>query len=89
MPARAMAEHPLQEKEMHDCRLLSDSEMEIAERSGQAVPAIQAVKRGTTHANFWAVIAFCVAGLICALYVPSSYLHIEQTPALLAEAPLS
>jgi hypothetical protein len=72
---------------MHDCRLLSDNEMEIAELSGQAMPAIQAANRDTTRANFWAVIAFCAMGLICALHVPSSYLHIEQTSALLAEAP--
>jgi hypothetical protein len=61
--------------------------MEIAELSGQAVPAIQVAKRGTTRANFWAIIAFCAMGLICALHVPSSYLRIEQTSALLAEAP--
>lgn len=72
---------------MHDCKLLSDNEM--AELSGRTAPAIQATKRGPTRANFWTIVAFCVAGLICALYVPSSYLHIEQTSALLAEAPLS
>jgi hypothetical protein len=71
---------------MHDCRLLSDNEMEIAELSRQAVPATQAAKRGTTRANFWAIIAFCAMGLICALHVPSSYLHIEQTSALLADS---
>jgi hypothetical protein len=74
---------------MHDRRLLSDNGTGIAELSGQAVPAIQATKRGATRANFWTIIAFCAVGLICALYVPSSYLHIEQTSALLAEAPLS
>lgn len=74
---------------MHDCKLLGDNEMETAGLSGQAVFAIQATKRGMPSANFWAIIAFCAAGLICALYVPSSYLHIEQTPALPAEAPLS
>ncbi|MGA9892224.1 MAG: hypothetical protein WBE48_09005 [Xanthobacteraceae bacterium] len=36
--------------------------MEIAELSGQAVPAIQVAKRGTTRANFWAIIAFCAMG---------------------------
>ena len=71
---------------MHDRRLLSDNGMEVAELSGQAVPAIQAAKHGTTRANFWAIIAFCAMGLICALHVPSSHLHIEQTSALLAEA---
>jgi type VI protein secretion system component VasF len=74
---------------MHDGRLLSDNEMEIAELTGQTVPAIQATKRLTGRVNFWAIVAFCVAGLVCALYVPSSYLHIEQTSVLLAEAPLS
>ena len=74
---------------MHDRKLLSDNEPEIAELSGHAMPANQASKRVTTRANFWAIITFSVVGLICALYVPSAYLHIEQTSVLLAEAPLS
>ncbi len=74
---------------MHDRGLLSENDLEIAELSGQAAPALQASKRIAPRATFWIVIAFCVTGLICSLYVPSSYLYIEQTPALRAEPPLS
>jgi hypothetical protein len=89
MLAHAIGQPPFREKEMHNRGLLSENDREIAELSGQAVPVIQTSKRMATRATFWIIIAFCVTGLICSLYVPSSYLYIEQTPALLAEAPLS
>jgi hypothetical protein len=76
-------------REMHDRKLLSDNELDGAALAGRAQPAGQPAKHVTTRASFWAVIGFCVTGLICSLYVPSSYLYIEQTSALLAEAPLS
>jgi hypothetical protein len=77
------------EKEMRDGKLLSDNEVEKAESRGQPTFAIQSAKRRGKHANLWAVIGFCLAALIGALLVSSSYLHFEQTTTLLAEAPLS
>jgi CBS-domain-containing membrane protein len=68
---------------MHDRKLLSNNELDGAELSGQTVPAIQSTKPSTMRASFWAVIGFCVTGLVCSIYVPSSYLHLEQTAALL------
>jgi CBS-domain-containing membrane protein len=73
---------------MHDRKLLSDHEMESVEIAGQGLSAI-ASARTRARANFWAILGFCVAGLICSLFVPASYLHMEQTSALIAEAPLS
>jgi hypothetical protein len=60
--------------------------MESAEIAGQDLSAIASARMRT---NFWAILGFCVAGLICSLFVPASYLHMEQTSALIAEAPLS
>ncbi len=69
---------------MHDRKLLSDSELDGVEISGDTLPAMQTTKRDTMRANFWAVIGFCVIGLAGAMFVPSSYLHLEQTSALLS-----
>jgi hypothetical protein len=69
---------------MHDRKLLSDSELDGAEPSGQAVSATQSRKHPTTRASFWAVVGFCMTGLVCSMYVPSSYLLLEQTAALLS-----
>jgi hypothetical protein len=71
---------------MHDTKLLGDREMGSAATIAQASSAIQATAR---RSNFWAIVGFCVAGLVFSLFVPASYLHMEQTPSLLAEAPLS
>jgi hypothetical protein len=84
--ARVRGQSSLREKEMHDRKLLSDHETESAEVAGQGLAAIPLTRART---NFWAILGFCVAGLICSLFVPASYLHIEQTSALIAEAPLS
>jgi len=73
---------------MHDRKLLSDHEMESAEIAEQG-PSTIASARTRSRTNFWAILGFCVAGLICSLFVPASYLHMEQTSALIAEAPLS
>jgi hypothetical protein len=69
---------------MHDRKLLSDSQLDDADLSGQAPPATQSRKHPTPRAGFWAVIGFCVTGLVCSMYVPSSYLVLEQTAALLS-----
>ena len=69
---------------MHDRKLLSDSELDDAELSGQALPAIQSRKHSTTRTGFWAVIGFCMTGLACSMYVPSSYLLLEQAAVMLS-----
>jgi hypothetical protein len=80
----------LQEKEMHDGKLLSDNEMGSTEIRGQAAPiAVQATGHLTSRANFWTIVGFSVAGLICSFFVQTAYLHMERTSVLLAEAPLS
>ena len=73
---------------MHDRKLLSADELDGAELSGQAPIASESPKRTTTRANFWAIMGFCMTGLVCSMYVPSSYLHLEQTAALLFQAPI-
>ena len=75
---------------MHDGKLLSDNEVASTEARGQkASAAVDTRGRTSSRANFWTVIGFCIAGMICALFVPASYLRGEQTPATLAESPLS
>ena len=75
---------------MHDGKLLIDNEVESTEnRGGTAAIAARMSGRRTPRANLWTVVGFCIAGLICSFFVPTSYLHFEQTPALLAEPPLS
>ena len=73
---------------MHDRKLLSTDELDGAELSAQAPIAAQSTSRTSSRANFWAIMAFCVTGLICSMYVPSSYLNLEQTAALLTQAPI-
>jgi hypothetical protein len=72
---------------MHDGKLLGDHEMQRAESNG-AGPDIQSA-RSASRASLRAIIIFCAVGAICSLFVPVSYLHIEQTAVLLAQAPLS
>jgi hypothetical protein len=72
---------------MHDRKLLGDSELDDAELSGKALTGPES-KAKTMRANFWTVLGFCATGLMCSLYVPSSYLHLEQTGVLLIQAPL-
>jgi hypothetical protein len=74
---------------MHDRKLLSDSELNGGELNGQTVGATQLTKRAATRANFWAIMGFCVTGLVCSMYAPSSYLHLEQTAGLLTQASLA
>jgi hypothetical protein len=69
---------------MHDRKLLGENELHGAELSGQTLPTMLPTGHNTIRANFWAVIGFCVTGLVCSIYVPSSYLHLEQTAALLS-----
>ena len=74
---------------MHDGKLLVGNEAESTEpRARKAAIAIQA-KEHTTRAHFWAIIGFCVVGLICSFFTPASYLRGEQTSNVFAEAPLS
>jgi hypothetical protein len=73
---------------MHDRKLLGDNELDGAELGGRTVSATQSPERQTAAANFWAIIGFCVTGLACSIYVPSSYLHLEQTAGLLIKASL-
>jgi hypothetical protein len=75
---------------MHDRKLLSLNEVESTEARGQNA-SITADPQGrtTSRANVLAIIGFCIAGMICSLFVPTSYLRGEQTPAMFADAPLS
>jgi hypothetical protein len=77
---------------MHDRKLLSTDELDGAELSAQAPIAAQSTSRTSSRtssrANFWVIMGFCVTGLICSMYVPSSYLNLEQTAALLTQAPI-
>jgi CBS-domain-containing membrane protein len=77
------------EKEMHDSKLLSDNEVGSTEIRGQTSVAVQAMKRQNLRANFWTIVGFCVAGLICSVIIQTSYLRMERTSVMLAEAPLS
>lgn len=74
---------------MHDRKLLSDNGPEGAEITARGLPAVQPAERPPSRTPFWAIVGFCIAGLICSLFVPASYLHIEQTATMIAEAPLS
>ena len=73
---------------MHDRKLLSTDELDGAELSAQAPIAAQSTSRTSSRANFWVIMGFCVTGLICSMYVPSSYLNLEQTATLLTQAPI-
>lgn len=73
---------------MHDTKLLSDNDLERAAITAQRSSAIRPASRVPSRANVWAIVGFCVVGTICSLFVPSSYLHIEQSSTLTAEAPL-
>ncbi len=71
---------------MHDTKLLISNEPENAAQSSNAA---QSRAHVPALSNSWAVVGLCVAGLICSLFVPASYLHIEQTSPLLLQEPLS
>jgi hypothetical protein len=73
---------------MHDRKLLGDNELDGAEPRSRIASAKQSREHPTAAANFWAIIGFCVTGLACSIYVPSSYLHLEQTAGLLINASL-
>jgi hypothetical protein len=69
---------------MHDRKLLSDdSELDGAEPSGQALLAMQPHEHAK-RTGFWAIIGFCVTGLVGSLYLPPSYFVLEQMAALLS-----
>jgi hypothetical protein len=75
---------------MHDSKLLSDNEVGSTGIRGQAASIVaQAGARRTLRTNFWTIVGFCVAGLICSLIIQTSYLHLEKTSVRLADAPLS
>jgi hypothetical protein len=75
---------------MHDGKLLGDNGMESTEIRGQAAAnAAQATGRLTSRANFWTIVGFSVAGLICSFVIQTAYLHMEQTSVILAQVPLS
>ena len=75
---------------MHDGKLLSDNEVESTGLRGQkASSAVPAKGRVTPRANFWTIVGFSVAGLVCSFFVQPSYLQMEQRSVLLADAPLS
>ena len=67
---------------MHDTKLLVDSEPEGAAMAAKGSIATRAGERATSRNNFWAIVGLCVVGLVCSLYVPTSYLQIEQNSAL-------
>ena len=72
---------------MHDSKLLSDNEVGSTEIGGQAASVV--AQASGRRANFWTIVGFCVAGLICSVIIQTSYLHMEKTSVMLAEAPLS
>lgn len=72
---------------MHDTKLLSDNDLERAAVIAQRSSAIRPNGRAPSRTNVWTIVGFCVAGIICSLFVPASYLHIEQSSTLTAEAP--
>jgi hypothetical protein len=74
---------------MHDTKLLNGHEMESAAIPAQGSSANQAAVHVPSRTNFWPIVGFCVAGLIVSLLVPAAYLHMDQTPTLIAETPLS
>jgi hypothetical protein len=73
---------------MHDRKLLSDHELESTEIALRGLPAVPATGRAPVRSNFWAVVGFCVVGLICSMFAPASYLHLEQTSTLITQAPI-
>jgi hypothetical protein len=75
------------EKDMHDSKLLGDNEVGSTEMRGRAI-SVSAPESGR-RANFWTIVGFCVAGLLCSVIIQTSYLHMERTSVILAEAPLS
>lgn len=74
---------------MHDTKLLSENDLERAAIIAQRSSAIRPAGRAPSRTNVWAIVSFCVVGLICSLFVPASYLHIEQSSTITAEAPQS
>lgn len=74
---------------MHDTKLLSDTDLDRAGITAQRSSAIRPASRVPSQANVWTIVGFCVVGMICSLFVPSSYLHFEQSSTLAAEAPLT
>ncbi len=71
---------------MHDTKLLIGNEPESAAPSSNVAPSRAHVP---ARSNFWAIVGLCVVGLVCSLFVPASYLHMEQTSTLLLQEPLS
>ena len=72
---------------MHDSKLLGDNEVGSTEIRGQATNVV--APASGRRANFWTIVGFCVAGLLCSVIIQTSYLHMERTSVILAEAPLS
>jgi CBS-domain-containing membrane protein len=61
----------------------------LGEKENAPSIVAQAGARRTLRTNFWTIVGFCVAGLICSLIIQTSYLHLEKTSVMLADAPLS
>lgn len=74
---------------MYDTKLLVDSGPEGTAIAAKGSIAAQSGARVTPRNNFWAIAGLCVVGLVCSLYVPTSYLRIEQNAALVVPAPVS
>jgi hypothetical protein len=73
---------------MHDRKLLGDHELEAAEIAVRGLPVVRATERAPMRSNFWAIVAFCVTGLICSMFAPASYLHLEQASTLIGQPPI-
>jgi hypothetical protein len=73
---------------MHDTKLLSDNDLERAAIAAQRSSAIRPAGRVPSRTNIWMIVGFCVVGMVCSLFTPGAYLHIEQSSTLTAEAPL-
>jgi len=69
--------------------LLSDGGVEDAPITDFGLPAVESAPRQRSLSAIWLVAGFCIAGLLCAPFVPGSYLSSEQTSTLIAQAPLS
>jgi hypothetical protein len=74
---------------MHDSKLLGDHGLEGQITARDSSTVARSAGRAPSRNHFWAIVGFCVVGLIGSLFVPASYLHTEQTSAVAAEAPLS
>lgn len=74
---------------MRDMQFVSDNELETTALPAKGSMTVQSINRAPSRSNFWTVVGLCVAGLVFSLFVPASYLNMEQTSTLILQAPLS